>query len=74
MNSISKVFLCLGIFIFSWIPLGFFLFVKNSLSPEGFWQKFVIYGAGIYFLGGVQIIFLIGAGVLIYAILRGERL
>ena len=38
------------------IPLWFFLLVKTLLSPEGFWQKFVVYGTGTYLLCFIQLI------------------
>ncbi len=47
------------------IPTYFFFFLKNVLSPERFWQKFVVYGVGIWFLGVWQIVFLVLATVLV---------
>lgn len=40
-------------------PTWLFLIAKHYLSPEGFWQKAFVYGAGVYFLGGVQIVCLL---------------
>lgn len=42
-------------------PTWGFLFVRASVSPEGFWQTFALYGAGLFFLGGIQVVFLIVA-------------
>lgn len=46
--SLISIFLCL-------IPLWIFLGVRALLNPTGFWQNFVLYGAGIYILGAAQI-------------------
>ncbi len=51
--------------IMAFIPAYFFLFLKSILSPEGFWQKFLVYGLGIWFLGAIQIVLIILALVLI---------
>lgn len=37
------------------IPLWIFLAVKDAAHADGFWQNLVLYGAGIYILGGIQI-------------------
>lgn len=42
-------------------PFWIFLLVKNLLDPHGFWQKFLVLGVGVYFLGGLQIICLCAA-------------
>ena len=41
------------------LPLWAYLLVRSSLDPQTFWQKFLILGAGVYLLGGLQIILLI---------------
>lgn len=43
----------------SFTPTWIFLLVRNLLDPHGFWQKFLVLGVGVYFLGGLQIICLI---------------
>ena len=43
----------------AFMPTIMFFVVKNLLNPEGFWQKFVVFGVGVYFLGGIQIAFII---------------
>jgi len=51
------------------IPTWFWLFMKSVLNPEGFWQNFVVYGAGIFFLGFFQITLIVGyIGLLITVI------
>lgn len=37
------------------IPTWVFLIIKAAVNPEGFWQKFAVYGAGFYVLGAVQL-------------------
>lgn len=41
-------------------PTWFWLLVKSLMEPEGFWQNLVVYGVGFYFLGGIQLVLLIG--------------
>ena len=68
-NIISNWVLSIVCGIIAFIPLWFFLFVQTLLSPEGFWQKFVLYGVGLYFLGSLQLLFLfIYLGILINVI------
>jgi hypothetical protein len=38
------------------IPMWVFLIARSALNPEGFWQKFAVFGIGIWFLGGLQFI------------------
>ncbi len=45
--------------IIAFAPLWFYIFIKNILSPEGFWQNFFLLGLGFYFLGAIQIILLV---------------
>lgn len=47
---------------------GIIILVLCVQSPVGFWQSFVFYGAGIYLLGGVQIVAWIILIVLLWAI------
>lgn len=47
-------------------PFWIFLLVKNLLDQHGFWQKFLVLGVGVYFLGGLQIICLVGALALLF--------
>jgi hypothetical protein len=44
--------------LIAFLPTIFFFSVKALLSPEGFWQNFMVYGLGMWFLGGLQLIFL----------------
>jgi len=43
----------------TFLPTIFFFAVKAALQPEGFWQQFVVYGVGLYFLGALQLAFLV---------------
>jgi hypothetical protein len=42
--------------LIAFIPTWLFLLVKAILSPVGFWQQLLVYGAGAYFLGVIQVI------------------
>lgn len=37
------------------IPTWVFIIGRYLLAPEGFWQKFAVYGVGVWFLGGFQV-------------------
>jgi len=50
------------------IPAWIFLAVKHAVNPVGFWQNVALYGLGFYFLCAWQVVFLIGAIVVIVAI------
>ena len=41
------------------IPFWFWLLCYAVLSPDGFWQKLVVYGVGLYFFGVVQFVLLV---------------
>lgn len=70
MNPILKVCLSFVIVTIALLPTWFWLFLKNALNPEGFWQNFMIYGLGIYFLGALQIgLLVIAVFAIIYFIL-----
>jgi len=57
--------------LFALLPTWAFLFIKSALTPEGFWQNFAVYGVGVWFLGGLQLVFLfIWIGILLYVILE----
>lgn len=63
-----KVILCLLITAVIWgialSPLWLFLTAKSLADPEGFWQNFVMFGFGLWALGGLQL-FLLVVGVFI---------
>ena len=59
MDALIRLLFSAVTLVIALIPLWFFLSIKALFSPEGFWQKFAVYGAGIYLFGVVQIILLI---------------
>jgi len=66
--SLIKTGLTLVTTALAYIPLWIILLAKLVFSPNGFWQKFALYGAGIYFLGSLQVIFFIIWIVILVAI------
>ncbi len=56
---IGRILLSVVACAVAFIPVWVFLLVKYALSPEGFWQNLVLYGLGVYFLGVIQIFFLV---------------
>jgi len=61
--QIGFTIICFGL---AGIPTYFFLFLRSVLNPEGFWQKFLVYGVGMWFIGGLQLVLLIIAIVLVF--------
>ena len=57
--SIQIVFSVVGTVV-ALIPTGLYLLAKALLTPEGFWQNLLLLGVGIWALGGLQIILLVG--------------
>lgn len=55
----QKWFLTIIGFVIAILPTLFWLFVKSVLAPDGFWQQFAVYGLGLFFLGGLQVVMLI---------------
>jgi len=50
-------------------PTWIWLAATYIFSPIGFWQNFVMLGLGVYVLGGLQILLLVGWGTLVPVIL-----
>jgi hypothetical protein len=48
-------------------PAWLWLALRAMLNPEGFWQKLVMVGLGLWFLGIIQIVFLV---IALYLILK----
>jgi len=67
-------------FIGAWIvcsiislwPTWAFVGIYKLLDPEGFWQKFVIYGGGIWIFGTLQLIMLMALVVFMYYLHDGN--
>ena len=54
-----KTFLGLIALVLALIPTWLWLFAYKLFSPEGFWQNLVLFGVGVWLLGGLQIFLLI---------------
>lgn len=57
---IIRIGLSLVATVFAPIPVWLFLGMRSMLSPEGFLQNFFVFGLGVWFLGGLQILLAIG--------------
>ena len=44
--------------LIAFIPTWIYIAARLLLSPDGFWQNFVLTGVAIYLLGGIQLILL----------------
>ncbi len=68
MRTLAKAVISCLVFVLSLIPTWLFLLLEHFAQPNGFWQKLVLLGFGIYFLGIIQIVLLIEAVVIIIII------
>lgn len=59
MKAVVKFLLSIGALILCFTPTWLFLFFYYALTPNGFWQKFAIFGVGVYILGLFQLILII---------------
>ena len=66
MNALFKLILSALSVAVCGIPTWLFLFIKSAVAPVGFLQNAIVYGAGIYLLGGLQFV---GILILIYALI-----
>ena len=68
MKKILKILSTIGVAIVMFIPASIFAVVRDLLHPVGFWQVAFVYGLGVYFMGGLQIGFIVMGGYVIYLI------
>lgn len=59
-----KLFLTVAGIALAGIPVWLYLTASSLLNPEGFWQKLVVMGVGLYVLGGIQ--FFLGIALLVW--------
>ena len=64
----TKYILALGATVLALIPVWIWVIAYNVFAPEGFWQNLVLFGLGIYFLGFLQIIFLVALVFVLFVI------
>ncbi len=57
----------------AFIPTWVFLAIRSMLEPDGFWQQLVVYGIGVWFMGGLQVILLIGWAMVWITIWAGPK-
>ena len=66
MTTAEKIIITIGTIIMAFIPTYLFIFFKEALNPNGFWQRIVVYALGAWVLGGIQLVLVLIAGYLIY--------
>jgi hypothetical protein len=59
MKTFSKFLLSTLAIAVAGTPTWVFLFLKSMVVPVGFLQNAIVFGMGIYFLGGLQFILLL---------------
>lgn len=50
--------------VIAFLPAIFYFGIKALLSPTGFWQELATAVLGVWFLGGLQVILLIGLAIM----------
>lgn len=53
------------------LPLWAFLWAKAAIHPDSFLEKFVVFGAGFYFLAGAQVCLIVMLGIALAMIWAG---
>jgi len=69
MNVISKFISFIIVSFLMFIPTYIFSFFWKFLSPETFWEKLAVITGGVFFLGWIQIIFLLTGLYMIFSII-----
>ncbi|MEK7519923.1 MAG: hypothetical protein AAB581_01620 [Patescibacteria group bacterium] len=70
MNVIIKFLLTVLALMVSSIPLWMYMGGRSLVSPEGFLQEFFVFGIGLWFLGGAQVVLWVFAGIVLLLIWR----
>ncbi|MDP3792843.1 MAG: hypothetical protein Q8Q89_03900 [bacterium] len=60
MRFIFSFLITVVIWAVALIPLWIFLGAKSLANPDGFWQNIVLFGLGLWVLGGIQVVLFIG--------------
>ena len=58
MKVFLKFVFIMAFLVVTLIPTWLFLLIRHFTDPNGFWQNLVLVGLGMWFLGGIQIIFM----------------
>lgn len=53
---IASIGVMIAISLACFIPTWIFFLIRYFLKPSGFWQNFVVFGAGVWFLGAFQFV------------------
>lgn len=72
MNFFIRLFFSTITTFFAGIPLWIFLLANHFLSPEGFWQKIVLTGIGLWIGGSIQLFLIVVWAMLMIGIWAGE--
>lgn len=59
MDRIGKVTVSFIALFVALAPFWLYLLARMAFDPQGFWQNIVLFGIGIWILGGLQIFLLI---------------
>lgn len=66
-----KFLLSVCTFVLMFIPLWVYLLADYFLAPEGFLEKFLLLGAGVWLFGGLQLVFVL-CGIVAFASLLSD--
>ncbi len=55
-ENILAICILVGVSVACFLPAILWMAVYLLLSPQGFWQKAVVFGFGVWVLGGFQVL------------------
>lgn len=55
-DKFGKTLVIIIAWVVCFLPTWIFLGIRYLAAPEGFWQNIVLFGLGVWFLGGLQIL------------------
>ncbi len=58
-ENILAICVLVGVSVACFLPAIIWTLIYLLLSPQGFWQKAVVFGFGVWILGGFQVLGLI---------------
>ncbi len=59
METLVKLLYSLAALAIALTPTWVYLLARLALDPHGFWQKLVVLGLGVWFLGSLQLVLLV---------------
>jgi hypothetical protein len=72
MEVLAKIVFSIVAIAIAGIPTWIYLLIRLCLEPSGFWQEIVVFGFGVWILGGLQFFLFIILLVVIFGAIWGD--